>query len=86
MLPLGIRKIEAFVRNQQELGNDVRWDNYTVVFFRPHPNGIYSKDGAIRNGVWGYENRVEVNSKGIWEIDSRNIKRDRTVRGTTKHS
>lgn len=78
MLTLGIRKIEAFVKSQQELGNNVRWNNYTLEFFRPDERAIYNaQDGAFRDGQWGYLNKVEVNSKGLWEIDFRNVKRIR---------
>jgi len=78
MLTLGIRKIEAFVKNQQELGNNVRWNNYTLEFFRPAEQAIYNaRDGVFRDGQWGYLNKVEVNDKGLWEIDFRNVKRIR---------
>lgn len=77
MLTLGIRKIEAFVNKQRELGNNVAWNNYTLEFFRPAQQAIYSKDGAFRDGAWGYLNKVAVNDKGLWEIDFRNIKRIR---------
>lgn len=76
MLTLGIRKIEAFVKNQQELGNNVRWNGWTLEFFRPAEQAIYNAlDGVFRDGQWGYLNKVEVNSKGLWEIDFRNVKR-----------
>lgn len=77
MLTLGIKKVERFVKEQQALGNDVRWDGYDLVFFRPSEQGIYSKNGAFRDGQWGFDNRVSVNSKGLWEIDWRNVKRVR---------
>jgi len=75
MLTLGIKKSDKFVKQQQALGNDVRWDGYDMVFFRPAEQGVYSKDGAFRNGQWGFENRVSVNDKGVWEVDFRNVKR-----------
>lgn len=77
-LTLGIKKVERFVKEQQDLGNDVRWDGWDMVFFRPSDAGIYSQQGAFRNGVWGFDNRVSVNSNGVWEIDFRNIKRSRS--------
>jgi hypothetical protein len=78
MLTLGIRKIEAFVKNQQELGNNVRWNGWTLEFFRAAEQAIYNaRDGVFRDGQWGYLNKVEVNSKGLWEIDFRNVKRIR---------
>lgn len=75
MLTLGIRKIEAFVSEQQSLGNNVRWNGYTLEFFRPEPKAIYSKDGAYRDGEWGYLNTTDVDSDGLWHIDFRNVKR-----------
>lgn len=75
MLTLGIKKADKFVKQQQELGNDVRWDGWDMVFFRQADQGVYSKDGAFRSGVWGFENRVPVNDKGLWEVDWRNVRR-----------
>ncbi len=79
MLTLGIKKAEKFVREQKELGNDVRWENYTMIFFRPEASAVYSKDGAFRSGVWGFDNRVEVNDKGLWEIDYRNVYKPKRI-------
>lgn len=80
MLTLGIKKVEKFVRQQQELGNDVRWDGYDLVFFRTAEHGFYSKDGAFRNGTWGFENRVKVSDSGVWEVDFRNVRRTKRPR------
>lgn len=83
MLTLGIKKADRFVTEQQALGNDVRWDGWTMIFFRPSEAAIYSKDGAFRNGVWGFNNRVALNDKGVWEVDFRNvIKRPRNSRSS----
>lgn len=71
---------EKFVRRQQRLGNDVRWDNYDIVFFRPASQGVYSKDGAFRNGEWGFENRTPVTDGGTWEVDYRNVRRSKRPR------
>ena len=79
MLTLGIKKADKFVREQIALGNDVRWIGWDMIFFRPSESAVYSKDGAFRNGVWGFDNRVPVNNKGLWEIDHRNIKRVRNA-------
>lgn len=71
---------EKFVTRQKRLGNDVRWENYDIVFYRPAPQGVYSKDGAFRNGQWGFENRVPVSERGTWEIDYRNVRRAKRSR------
>lgn len=71
---------ETFVADQQRLGNDVRWDNYDIVFFRPSPQGVFSKQGAFRRGQWGFDNVSPLNDDGEWEIDTRNIKHRRNSR------
>lgn len=76
-LTLGVKKVDRFVKQQVELGNDVRWDGWDLVFFRPADAGIYNKAGAFRNGTWGFDNRVSVNENGVWEVDFRNVKRSR---------
>lgn len=71
---------DAFVTRQQRLGNDVRWDGWTMIFFRSEPRGRTNRDGAIRAEVWGFENRVPVNDKGTWEVDYRNVRRAKRTR------
>lgn len=83
MLEFDIKSAHRMVREQQVAGNDVRWDNYDIVFFRAADHAIHSTDGAFRNGVWGFDNRVVVNSEGKWLVDQRNIKRVRRPR--TRH-
>ena len=76
MLTLGIRKIEAFVKSQRELGNNVKWNGWTLEFFRPAEQAIYNaRDGIFRDGQWGYLNIVDVDDNGLWNIDFRNVKR-----------
>lgn len=66
-------KANGFVTRQQENGNDVRWDGWDIVFFSPNDQAFYSRNGAFRNGAWGYENRATVNNKGEWEVDRRDV-------------
>lgn len=80
MLNLGISEAHKMVSEQRKRGNDVRWENYTIIFHRPSDAGRNSKDGEFRNGKWGFANRVEVNSEGIWAIDERNIRSTRRPR------
>ena len=83
MLTLGYKKAHKFVTEQQALGNNVKWDGWTMVFFTPNPGALYSVDSEGRpNGVWsreagtyGFESRVEPNEKGHWEINFRNVYR-----------
>lgn len=73
-------KAERFVKKQKSLGNDVRWDNYDIVFFRQADNGMTSKNGAFRDGVWGFENRYPVTEDGDWKIDWRDVRRPKRSR------
>lgn len=75
-----LREAEKFVARQKRLGNDVRWENYDIVFFRTARQGEYSKAGAFRNEEWGFENRVPVTERGTWEIDYRNVRRAKRTR------
>lgn len=76
---------EKFVSRQQKINaergstEEVRWDGWDMVFFRPDPRGRKSKDGALRNGEWGFDNRVSPNEEG-YQIDWRNVKRARRTR------
>lgn len=80
MINLDIKGAHKMVSEQRKAGNDVRWDGWDIVFFRKAEAGIHSRDGAFRSGHWGFDNRVVVNSEGIWQIDTRNIKRLRRTR------
>lgn len=76
----GMKRAEKFVKQQQALGNDVRWDGWDIVFFRESEKGVYSKDGAFRKGTYGFENRVSVSNDGVWEVDFRNVRRSKRPR------
>lgn len=80
MVIKSVKQAEKFVNQQKRLGNDVRWDNYDIVFFRKSEKGVTSKDGAFRNGEWGFENRFAVNESGEWNIDGRNVRRGKRTR------
>jgi hypothetical protein len=72
---------ERFVTRQQRLGNDVRWDGWDMIFFREAPEAVYSTDGVVRNGKFGFDNRSDVQDDGTWSVDYRNVKRaQRTTR------
>lgn len=82
MIKFNLKSAHRMVREQQALGNDVRWDNYDIVFFRGNvdrpqdtAHAITSPAGAFRNGIWGFENRVSVDAAGLWHVDVRNLKR-----------
>lgn len=69
----GLENAEQFVTGQKSLGNEVYWNNYDLVFFRPSPRAEFSKFGAYRNGLWGYQTVSAVTDNGTWEVDSRNV-------------
>ena len=75
MLKLDIKSAHRLVNKERSKGNDVRWDGWDIVFFRPSDQGRTSPFGAYRNNQWGFDNRVVVNSAGIWEVDDRNVRR-----------
>lgn len=66
----GLYRAEKFMRRQQELGSEIRWDGWTMVHFFPHP-AAFRKGGAFRNGRYGFETRIEVDSKGAWNVPPR---------------
>lgn len=80
MVIKSVKQAEKFVNQQKRAGNDVRWDNYDIVFWRESEKGVTSKDGAFRNGKWGFENRFAVNESGEWNIDGRNVRRGKRTR------
>lgn len=78
-IELDIKAAHKTVREQRAAGNDVEWDGWDIVFYRPAVNAVNSKDGIWRKGQWAFANRVKVNSEGIWSVDPRNI---RAIRGS----
>lgn len=73
-LTLDFKAAHKFVRDQRRAGSDVRWDNYDIVFWKPTHHGFTNKKGAFRNGRWGMEARVTVDSDGTWKVPGRNVK------------
>jgi hypothetical protein len=65
-MKLSFSRVDRFVEVQQELGNDVRWDGWTMIFFRQHRGGFFK--GVHRNGTYGFETRVEADDKGFWNV------------------
>lgn len=80
MLNLDIKAAHKIVREQRAAGNDVEWQGWDIVFYRPAEHAMHSVNGVWRNNQWAFANRVEVNSEGMWSIDPRNIKRVRRFR------
>lgn len=75
-----ISAAHRLVRQQRAMGNDVAWDGWDIVFYRPSDMARTSKDGVWRDGSWAFANRSVVDSQGKWTVDPRNIKRSRRSR------
>lgn len=84
MFTVNHKSANKFVRTQNEMGNDVRWDGWSMVFFYPTPYGFdrasktdktgVNVRGAFRGGRWGIETSVPVNDEGKWEIPPRSVR------------
>lgn len=75
---------DRFITQQQDLGNNAYWDGYTMVFFREDPLAQFVKHGSRQvvngNNVWGYANKFDMNAEGVYEIDTRNLRRPQKTR------
>lgn len=74
MLNLDFSSAHKFVREQRRSGNDVRWDGWDIVFWKPTHHGFTNKNGAFRNNRWGMETRVVVGIDGLWKVPGKNVK------------
>lgn len=72
-----LNEAEHFVSRQKRLGNDVEWEGYDIVFYRPDERAMTSKHGVWRRQTseWAYKNVSPVNDDGTWDIDWRNVRR-----------
>lgn len=80
MITLKYRNADEFVTRQQEAGNDVRWDGWTMVFFSPHRKARRSPRGHFRNGEYGFEYRVSPNQYGKWKVKEEYVVKDSSRR------
>lgn len=73
---LDYNNVDTFVTEQKALGNDVRWEEWNLIFFRESKNqaGWSKRDGAYRNDNWGFQTRVTVGADGKWRVPNRNVK------------
>ena len=67
-LILGWKAAHSFVAKEAQAGRDVYWDGWDIVIFEPNPAEWMRNTGAFRNGKWGKQTRVPVNSNGKWDI------------------
>lgn len=73
-------RIDNFVEKQQRLGNDVRWDGWTMVFFRPSSRAVYSPSGRYYQERWGFEERIAPGEDGKWSVPNKFVKFTRRTR------
>lgn len=71
MIALTIDKVDGFVAKLQRKGVDVRWDGWTMVFFKEDRNALSSKNGRRRGNKWGFETRVSADAAGRWLVNYR---------------
>lgn len=74
---LDYKAAHRFVREQRRSGNDVRWEGWDMVFWKPTRHGFTSTNGAFKNGRWGVESRISVNGDGVWMVPKKNVKSTR---------
>lgn len=60
--------IHTLAAEQAKRGVDVSWDGWTLVFWKPNTNGFNDRNGAFKNGKWGVQARVSVDSDGNWRV------------------
>ncbi len=78
MITLDYKQAHTFVEQQNNIGNDVRWDGWDMLFWRENPNAYKTKSGAFRNGRWGMQTRIKPNKAGIWLVSEKNVINRRT--------
>lgn len=78
-LELNYGQAHKFVRDQRRRGNDVRWEGWDILFWKPNPYGFKQQTGEFRNGRWGVGTRVTVDNDGKWRVSLSNVK---SFRGT----
>jgi hypothetical protein len=77
MIALNVDKADGFISKLQRKGVKVRWDGWTMVFFKTNPYArtvVKSNTGeraVYNNGEWGFETRISADEKGSWLIPYR---------------
>jgi hypothetical protein len=66
--PVSYEHSDKFVSDQRSRGVDVRWDGFTMVFWKQNSEGFVDKNGAFRDGAWGIQTKVAPNTAGIWNV------------------
>lgn len=69
---LNYEQANSFVEKNKKDG--FFWDGWAIVKWSPSNNGFMQKNGMYRDGKWGYANRYDFNSQGIWELNEKYAK------------
>lgn len=49
-------------------GDNVFWDQWDIVVFKPAAIGFKRSNGMYRNGTWGLAHRIKVTDRGTWRV------------------
>lgn len=87
-LSLDYEQAHQFVETQQIMGNNVEWDGWELVFWKPSPKAITSKNGVLKSGKWGFEKRIYPDDNGNWSVPLQNArtKKDKDLHLVQKRS
>jgi hypothetical protein len=68
-----------FVKEQRRIGNNVRWDGWDMVFWKPTRHGFTNVNGSFdkKKERWGVESRIVVDTNGMWRVPNKNVKSSR---------
>jgi len=58
----------TFVDSQN---NNVFWDGWDIVIFKPTPIARTRSNGMRHHGVWGTAHRIKVSERGTWRVPVR---------------
>lgn len=65
-------KAHEFVDERRNLGYNVKWDGWDIVFWQKSA-GAYTNPRATWRGTWGIETRVSPDDNGHWRIPNRYV-------------
>lgn len=71
-LQLDWNAAHRFVDERRNLGFNVKWDGWDIIFWSKTPKGFSHPRGSWR-GTWGIETRVSPDNSGTWRIPSRYV-------------
>jgi len=69
MIALNDKRVDGFVAKLQRKGINVKWDGWTMVFFKEDRRALRSAKGRRQGDLWGFETRIRPNNKGLWLVN-----------------